>query len=984
MKALLRYMTHRFLCYLSSAILATLLASGVIASEDTAPALHGTILLSDTEKAWLSAHPTLMLALDEVNPPMNFLQSDGTFAGLNVDYAQLIAKKAGLRVEFRGSIWAEALRRAMAHEVDGVMGARVKEDRKAFLNFSESYLEVPIAMATRANFRPVKVLSDFAGARVAIVRNTVRIPVVQKQCPSCKIVEVDSPHQGLEWVESGQADAFFDDLPVVKRAIEVDHRAELGIPFLYFHSEAAVVRVALRNDAPELLGIVNKALADFTPEEHEAIRKKWMSLPEAANVQRELPLGEDELGWLRTNKAIRVGIQSNAAPLEWIEADGTRRGISFDYLQRIEEMLGRRFELVRADSAPQLQQMLESHVIDAVTSFADTPQNRALLTFTDDYINSSTGIFSSPRARHFSDLSALKGQKVALVAGDALNAVLATDWPGITVVRVNSIQDGIGKVRSAEVAAFLGPMLSTSHYLADSAGADIQIAGEVPFTYRIGIGIQKDEPILASILSKAVNAISAADRSAFQHKWVAIHYAHGTDYRLLRWLGGALALGLLFILQLRRMVDRRTAQLRQEVDVRRQREEELERSEQRVRVLVDHAPEAIVVVDLDARRIVDVNPKAMELFGRSRAVLLETPLTDLYAKDQPGDQSLAESMTEHNQRALAGKEVVFERNIRTADGVTLPCEVRLVRLPAGERRLMRGSFTDITERKMTQEAINALNNTLEARVAQRTEDLQQAIEKLNLYQTELVQSEKLAALGAMVAGVAHELNTPIGNCLLASTTISHNVREIERAMEQGMTRTAMANFLRNAAQNQEIIERNLARAAELVSSFKQVAVDRTTSQRRSFKLLEVVTETLVTVSPQFHRQHYVIAQHIPDTIVLDSYPGPCGQVLTNLINNAVIHGFGERGTGHIDISAVEEGGVVRITVSDDGVGIADDVQSRIFEPFFTTRMGRGGSGLGLHIVHNLVTSLLGGRIACHSEVGRGSTFTITMPCVAPG
>jgi len=178
--------------------------------------------------------------------------------------------------------------------------------------------------------------------------------------------------------------------------------------------------------------------------------------------------------------------------------------------------------------------------------------------------------------------------------------------------------------------------------------------------------------------------------------------------------------------------------------------------------------------------------------------------------------------------------------------------------------------------------------------------------------------------------------------------------------------------------------RNLHRAADLVNSFKQVAIDQTSSQRRSFSLAEVVSEILLTLWPMIRKSPFNIEQSIPGDINFDSYPGPLGQVLTNLINNALLHGFEGRNQGTIMITAREnDDGLIELAVSDDGVGIPASHLNRIFDPFFTTKLGAGGSGLGLNITHNVVTGVLGGRVRVQSAVGVGTTFTLILPKVAP-
>ena len=307
------------------------------------------------------------------------------------------------------------------------------------------------------------------------------------------------------------------------------------------------------------------------------------------------------------------------------------------------------------------------------------------------------------------------------------------------------------------------------------------------------------------------------------------------------------------------------------------------------------------------------------------------------------------------------------------------------------------------------EARNTLeeaNHDLEDKIILRTQELEQAnremtqlLLRLRETQAQLVQSEKLSALGALVAGVSHELNTPIGNCVLIASTVETQQIEFEDQLKTGLRRSVLSNFLNALRDGNQILQRNLKRAAELVHSFKQIAVDQSSDQRREFDLKEVVHETQITLMPTLSKSGCRFINALPDGVMMDSYPGPLIQVITNLSTNAVTHGFEHGVGGEIQVSLVAADGEadgctgtdvdrhadenVHLLFRDNGQGIAEANLPRIFDPFFTTRLGHGGSGLGLNIVYNLVTRVLGGSIRVHSEEGRGTCFEIILPRKAP-
>ncbi|MBJ7313621.1 ATP-binding protein [Rugamonas sp. CCM 8940] len=282
--------------------------------------------------------------------------------------------------------------------------------------------------------------------------------------------------------------------------------------------------------------------------------------------------------------------------------------------------------------------------------------------------------------------------------------------------------------------------------------------------------------------------------------------------------------------------------------------------------------------------------------------------------------------------------------------------------------------------------------TLEQRVAERTQSLssahlaaQEALDHLRLAQGRLVESEKLASLGRLVAGVAHELNTPIGNALMAVSTLIEEQDHIVQAIGAGQVRKSelLATFQTIAFGN-NLVFNNVQRAADIIGGFKQLAVDQTTEMRRRFMLDEVIAELLASMQPMFRNTNFRIERELEEGLQMDSYPGPLGQVIANLVQNAKLHAFDGREHGVLTVRCRACGPQrVRIECSDDGAGIPAEVRAHIFEAFFTTKLGRGGTGLGMQIVHNMVNGLLGGEIAVESEPGQGTRVLITLARQAP-
>jgi len=433
------------------------------------------------------------------------------------------------------------------------------------------------------------------------------------------------------------------------------------------------------------------------------------------------------------------------------------------------------------------------------------------------------------------------------------------------------------------------------------------------------------------------------------------------------------------------------------------RENVLQTKEQQLRDTLERAPNVAVQWYNEFGTVVYWNDASEKIFG--------------YAREEAIGQTLDKLMFDAAATVKFGatlKNVVLKKESNY--GFSLPFRHKL-----GEKGKILGAVfsissqdgkallvsmsTDITKQSNAEESIRKLNSELEARVELRTSDLKatnnelnETLDTLNNTVTQLVHSEKLAALGSLVAGVAHELNTPIGNALMAATSLNDFACDIDAKFREGsMAKSTFEQFLLDAQSAAGITYRNLEKASELISSFKHVAVDQSSSQRREFNLSELVSEVLMTLHPQTKLQAIDINIQVSPFIELDSYPGPLGQVISNLVMNAFVHAFprredtesaGEDGggklePGRVEIHAQQEAQHVVLIVKDNGVGISDDALTKIFDPFYTSRLGQGGSGLGLHIVHNIVEDILGGQIKVDSQLEQGTSFIISIPLVSP-
>ena len=369
-------------------------------------------------------------------------------------------------------------------------------------------------------------------------------------------------------------------------------------------------------------------------------------------------------------------------------------------------------------------------------------------------------------------------------------------------------------------------------------------------------------------------------------------------------------------------------------------------------------------------------------------------------REQKAQETFDRTLADISRRVMS-IAVIFLGIILTA-GVLIALSIRLPlhQIMAAMHAITTGDYARRVQGTDATDEVGAMARAVEVfrenAIAKReTEDelrnskekAESALLELNAAQQNLIDAERLAALGGLVAGVAHEVNNPIGISLTVASSFARRAEmfEAELRSDGQLRRSQLEEFVRTSRDAAQQLVANLHRAGELIQSFKQVAVDRSHAERRQFGLSEATDQIIASLRPVLKKATIALSVDVPEGLVIDGYPGSYGQILTNLFLNAANHAFPDGRSGTISISARPRGSDdVEIIFADNGAGMTPDVQRQAFDPFFTTRRNEGGTGLGLHIVYNLVTQQLGGRMMLDSRLGQGTTFRIIMPRAAKG
>ncbi|MCG7531911.1 ATP-binding protein [Psychrobium sp. MM17-31] len=386
----------------------------------------------------------------------------------------------------------------------------------------------------------------------------------------------------------------------------------------------------------------------------------------------------------------------------------------------------------------------------------------------------------------------------------------------------------------------------------------------------------------------------------------------------------------------------------------------------------DAIPTSAIKIDSEGV-ISQVNRAVLKEFSFSRDVLMYKHVHQFFhPKSTDGKCKYCEAIKTHQK--VSNEEVFLEQYQNWY----------LVSLASVDKNNKHGgmilSLTNISKQKSHEQQLERHQRDLEQTVKSRTKELQESFDTLTTTQEKLLESKKMAALGGLVAGVAHEINTPIGVSLTAASYLDLRTKELdEKSKAQKMTRKEFDGYMTQAVESSELIMNNLQRAAGLIGSFKQVAVDQSSEAARLFKMKAYVQEVLTSLQPTMRKRPIDIEFFTEDDFDVLSSPSAVSQIVTNLVMNSLNHAFEPQQSGKISLVIKLDNDTVHFKFRDTGKGINKQHLSKIYDPFFTTTRGKGGSGLGMHIIFNLVNHTLCGHIECQSTVGEGTSFDISFP-----
>jgi signal transduction histidine kinase len=519
-------------------LLAAFLAPAQAAVE---PAKPVNLVLTDAERAWLAQHPRIQVGIMDAWPPLNYLDQNQIPQGIGVDYLAALNKRLGNALVPVPAPFEKNYALVQSRHLDALMDISQRPDREALFNFTRPYIVIPHVIVGRKGEGYLKTEQDLVGKIIALERSFHNITYFRKNYPQVTVREYESTSAALDAVSRGEADAYAGNRAVVVYLMEKELLNNLRLMGRLTEPKSTL-QFGVRKGQSRLAAILDKALASLTAEEERTIRQKWLQ----ENGQG-LELSKSERAWLKAHPTIRVALDPAWAPVEFLDEHGIPRGIAPDYLQKLGELLGVRFEIAKGQEWPSLLEGVRRRDLDMIPALHRTEERETYLGFTDSYLSLPIGIFTSQEAQYIASINELAGKKIAVVKGHAVEQILTRQHPGLRLIPATSIVTALQMLARGEVAAVVDSTVSIGYYLSQLGMTNIKLAGETPYRYELAMGVRSDWPELAGILNKALLTIPKSERNDLYGKWTALPQERQVDYGLiLKILAGALGVVALF------------------------------------------------------------------------------------------------------------------------------------------------------------------------------------------------------------------------------------------------------------------------------------------------------------------------------------------------------------------------------------------------------------------------------------------------------
>ena len=499
-----------------------------------APIVQPVVNLNKEEKAWLKAHPVIRVSSEADYYPFDF-RIDEQPSGYSIDYVELLAERLGIRLEYVHDTWDNLQKKAENRELDLVHSIfNTPKERENYLSFSKPYKTVFTAIIVKNETDDIAGVEDLAARKVAIIKGDSLVESLKIAQPEAQHILFDSYGEALRAVAFGLADAHITELPAASY-----YMRKLSLTNLKIAAEAPSLgnrdqqyRLAVRKDWQPLIPILEKAMDTLTADELKLLDDRWLSPPEASKV-KALLLSAQEKAWLAKHPKLSLAYDTEWPPIEFTDSKGQYAGITADFFVHMQKLLAIEIKPLSPRSWTEMLNASKQGKADIISALSHTEERGEFLNFTSPYLKIPIVIVTRKEESFIVDIKELKNKRVAVVKNHYSHDILKSKHPDIEPFLVNDTQEGLLAVNQQRAFAFVGGLAVVGHVIGHSGLSEGQVSGETPYQYALAMGTRKDEPILAGIMQKALDAIPQEERNAIFRKWFRVTYEHKVDYTLI-------------------------------------------------------------------------------------------------------------------------------------------------------------------------------------------------------------------------------------------------------------------------------------------------------------------------------------------------------------------------------------------------------------------------------------------------------------------
>jgi PAS domain S-box-containing protein len=657
---------------------------------------QGVARLNNAEKQWIAQRPLLRFAVTDFIRPIDIVDKEGNYTGLNADLIALLNKKLGTNIvpEFFKS-WSAVVKAATDGKVDGAFSVSRTPERQRSLNFTQPYAYDPIIVVARDDEKNVTNWDSLKGQKVVAIEKTAIIDELRAQVADGMLIESGSDAEAIKLLADGSVDAYVGSLITFGNAQKKNYVPGLSIVEKR-NIESGSLRIGMHKNQPVLASIMTKGVNALTREELARLHERWLAAKPPSSLVGSLraSLTREQRVWLDAHPKLRLGDDFAWPPFSFMDKNDAFSGIASGYAEALGKRLGIELLPVLGLSWPEVIKRIKLGKVDVLPAVSRTPEREQFLNFTKPYISFPVVIATRKDAPFVDDLGNLGDLKVGVVEDYVTDELLTKSYPQLDIVRVKNVSNGLRDLENGDIQAFVDNLAVITYEIKRSELQNVKIAAPTEHRFELSFGVRKDWPGLIALLDKALDTIDEKERNSIKNTWMAVEVKFGLDLRtILIWavpIGGSALLVIAFIVVWNR-------KLGVEIEQRKKAEAEIRTSEVRTRAIIDNANDGIIVIGSDGI-VQDFSPAAENIFGHTSAEVIGRNVSMLMPEPM---RSQHDAELKHYLDGAEARVVGITREVigLRKNGTTFPMDLSVGEANLGDEVIFTGTVRDITERK---------------------------------------------------------------------------------------------------------------------------------------------------------------------------------------------------------------------------------------------------------------------------------------------